>query len=240
MSFSQRVRAKGGCLVVGLVDWGECDGPIEAHHLIPQQRIKHMPRSKVPTALKAAMLRDPRNGVPLCRKHHHMVTIKARFIPAELVPPEAIEFAWEYKIEWALEREVPGLTVTNLPDVSDQRETNARRGRAARRKGKRGELEVVRKFREYGFEDAARSQRGVAQTEGDVQNVPDMTEIRRRETLHMPKWIAECRDKRGDREWALVFRRSNEPWSVAIDLDHYLDLLARAHGLRPTYDDPTD
>ena len=99
-------------------------------------------------------------------------------------------------------------------------------GAASRRKGKANELAVAHAFQDNGWPDACRNTID-GQIEGDLLNVPDYTEVRRRETLAIPAWIRECEEKSGERDWALVFRRSREPWSVCVSLGHYLDLIGR-------------
>ena len=221
MSFSKRVRAKGGCALAHL---GGCEGEIEAHHLIPKQRIKHLPRAMFDPKQKRAMIRDDRNGIPLCHKHHHQVTVRFIYLPPEAVPPETHEFAIEHRLEWALEAEVPGLKVQAPRGASVRPMTNERSGRSSRRKGKTAELEVVHKFHEYGFTDVRRTG-DTGQADGDLENTPDYTEVRRREKLNIPAWVRECREESGDREWVLIARRSREDWVAVVELDRYLELL---------------
>lgn len=49
---------------------GGCYGKLDPHHYIPQQRLK---RCGFDDKTLAAVLTDPRNGVPLCRYHHERV-----------------------------------------------------------------------------------------------------------------------------------------------------------------------
>lgn len=99
-------------------------------------------------------------------------------------------------------------------------------GKSSRDKGQRGEREVAQRFRDYGFAETERSG-AEGQKNGDLAYVPDYTEIRFRETLNIPGWVRECAEKAGERNWALVFRRTREPWSVCISLDRYLELLVK-------------
>jgi hypothetical protein len=231
-TFSQKVRKRDGRCLLAEVH-GVCDGALEAHHLIPKQRINHLPISKWPTLsrkevqrAKRKMREDARNGMALCSKHHSLVTARMTIIPADLITEDACMFASQHGIEWALEREIPGLSVSTVLGVSGKNRT----GKTSRRKGKTGELEVVHKFHAHGFNEAKRS--GDAQQhEGDLTGVPDYTEVRRRERQAFPAWIKECREESGDRDWALWTRRSNEEWAVTIDADHYLELLRKQHDL---------
>ena len=97
-------------------------------------------------------------------------------------------------------------------------------GRGSRQKGKVGELDIVHAFQDAGFPEAHRNTID-GQVDGDIAKVPDYTEVRRRETLAIPAWVRECEERCPEgRDWALVFRRSREPWTVCISLDHYLRL----------------
>ncbi len=49
---------------------GGCWGGVQAHHHVPQQRIK---RAGLPAKDLECALNDPRNGVPLCHFHHGQV-----------------------------------------------------------------------------------------------------------------------------------------------------------------------
>lgn len=77
-----------------------CDGRIQLHHLVPQQRIKREHKAAVaayrrggpkPWAL-GRMLADERNLVPLCKRHHELVEQHLLEID---VPAEAWLFAAE-------------------------------------------------------------------------------------------------------------------------------------------------
>lgn len=102
-----------------------------------------------------------------------------------------------------------------------------RRGRAARRKGKTGELEVVRLLRNGGWPYAHRSSRGTAQR-GDIEKGPAGTvmEVRRREKLPLPASMREVIGRCEPHELPLlVHRPSNCPWLVTMELDELLPLL---------------
>jgi hypothetical protein len=101
------------------------------------------------------------------------------------------------------------------------------KGRAARRKGKAGELEAVRIIREHGWPRASRSSRGTAQ-KGDVADGPAaaVIEIRRRESLSVPAAMREVMGRCEPHELPLlVHRRSNQPWLVTMELAELLPLL---------------
>lgn len=100
--FTKAVLAKGKCWLGP----DGCDGGLDAHHIIPKQRLKRLPY--LTDEQKMELVWDSRNGVPLCRAHHFTVTVGVhRFIPAD-IPDETKEFAYDHDIEWALQREVVG------------------------------------------------------------------------------------------------------------------------------------
>lgn len=83
--------------------YGQCSGIIEAHHVIPKQRIKRAIWSE-PEREQAVW--DPRNGMPVCQKHHHQITVARIQVPKELVPAQTILFARQHGLEWSLERDI--------------------------------------------------------------------------------------------------------------------------------------
>lgn len=103
-------------------------------------------------------------------------------------------------------------------------------GKASRDKGKRAEREVVRIFEAAGIPCRRRweqqSKLG-GQEDGDlaIGDTEIYGEVRYRETLNIPAWIRELEEKAAGRERALIFRRSREPWYVAIPLDDYIAFL---------------
>ena len=48
---------------------------------------------------------DSRNGIPLCRRVHELVTGAAIQIPRDSLPDSVFAFAETYGLEWILERE---------------------------------------------------------------------------------------------------------------------------------------
>lgn len=100
-------------------------------------------------------------------------------------------------------------------------------GKFSRSKGKRGELEVVQGYQAAGYPSAHRNTID-GQVDGDIADIPDYAEVRRREKLNFSGWVQECREKCGPRPWALWTRRSGEQWAVTIEGDRYLALLAQA------------
>ena len=81
--------------------WSACDGPLDAHHVIPQRVLKReLPADALPDALA-----DPRNGVPVCRRHHDALECRS----LRLAPSQAHEglraFAAQHGLGWYVERE---------------------------------------------------------------------------------------------------------------------------------------
>ena len=107
--------------------------------------------------------------------------------------------------------------------------TPSERGRASRRKGKNGELEIAHLFQEHGI--PARTGR---QYSGDP-DAPDVLlpkeirellhiEVKRCETYQWKSWFATLEEDRGDYPGVLFFRQSGEPWRVVIDAEFFLKL----------------
>lgn len=98
-----------------------------------------------------------------------------------------------------------------------------------RRKGKDGELEVVRLLHAHGWTDAKRSSDGRTQhARGDIADGPLDThiEVRRREQINIWACLdqAERDAKPGDAP-VVAFRRSRSVWYAALPLDILLALL---------------
>jgi hypothetical protein len=97
---------------------GECDGRLEADHVIGVQQIKTARGQAVirirgtrgdylPPILADSLddvIADGRNAIALCQRHHHLKTVAALTIPRDFLPPEVEEFAAEYGLETALAR----------------------------------------------------------------------------------------------------------------------------------------
>ena len=105
-------------------------------------------------------------------------------------------------------------------------------GRASARKGARGEREILRYFRERGYDP----QRAGTQTFGtvpDVYNVPGLhLEVKRCETLRIPQWIRQSeRDAEAflDGTPTVVFRQNGQPWRIVMRLDDFLQYYVAVH-----------
>lgn len=81
----------------------DCDGRLEEHHLIPQQRIKREHKSAVAAHRRggpqpwglARALGDRRNLVRICKRHHELVTNHILWLEREDLPAGAWAFAAE-------------------------------------------------------------------------------------------------------------------------------------------------
>ena len=95
------------------------------------------------------------------------------------------------------------------------------KGRGARRKGADAEREFRDLLIGYGFQ-ARRDGR----LDSDlVHNVPGVYfEVKRRETLAIPKWIRQAEDESGALEPVVAYRTSRQPWRVVVSADEYLRL----------------
>lgn len=97
-------------------------------------------------------------------------------------------------------------------------------------KGKVGELELVNKFKSYGFKDAMRSQQFCgANGDADVIGMPDIhIECKRVEKLNVDKAIEQCfKDKREEDLGVVAHRKNNKDWLVTMKFDEWMELYKR-------------
>lgn len=124
-----------------------------------------------------------------------------------------------------------GLVGTGLRDQAGLVVTDfSRRGKTARAKGARGELEIRDILRRHGFADAHRNFMSGAQGGGDLADaIPDChLEVKRVENCLLPAWWRQA--KRGARPTDLVViahRASMQPWMATMRLTHALELLRK-------------
>src|SRR5688500_7119207 len=97
--FVRAVLAKGTCVLRRADD--PCGGPCDPHHIIPKQRLKAH-SSTLSRQERMELVWDPRNGVPVCRHHHHQLSVGFRRLHHLKLPPEAVEFASDHGLAWAL------------------------------------------------------------------------------------------------------------------------------------------
>ncbi len=97
----------------------------------------------------------------------------------------------------------------------------------SKQKGKRGELALAKKLREYGYTEARRSQQYCGDAgDADVIGLPGIhAEVKRVERLNvsdaMSQAIGDCKD--GNLP-AVFHRKNNESWLVTMRLDDWIEL----------------
>jgi len=98
-------------------------------------------------------------------------------------------------------------------------------GKSSRAKGGRGEREVAKILSTHGYHVERRG----AGFDGDdlrIKEFPEWySEVRRRETLCIPEWCREIKEKANGDIPILFFRRNREPWRVVLELEDFLRLL---------------
>lgn len=96
----------------------------------------------------------------------------------------------------------------------------------SRQKGKRGELELAKRFREYGF-DARRSQQYAGiNGDADVVNVPGIhVECKRNERLNIHDAMDQAKRDKCEDEFPTVFHRKNNcEWLVTMRFEDWMQL----------------
>lgn len=98
-------------------------------------------------------------------------------------------------------------------------------GKASRDKGKRGERELARKLREYGYD----ARRGVQYHGGadspDVVGLPGVhIECKRVERLMLYDALAQAKRDAGDNIPVVMHRRNDCPWLVVMELGDWIRL----------------
>lgn len=95
----------------------------------------------------------------------------------------------------------------------------------SRQKGKRGELEVARLLRDYGYTQCRRGQQySGANGDADVVGLPGIhIEVKRRERLDLYDAISQAqRDAHEDELPVVIYRRNDCPWLVTMTLDDWM------------------
>lgn len=97
-----------------------------------------------------------------------------------------------------------------------------------RRKGARGEAEVVELARAHGF-TAARTRSGSGQARGDIAGLPGVAlEVKRAERESVRAWFEQAAANCGLDLPVVAHRKSRGPWLATLELDDFLALLKRA------------
>ena len=98
----------------------------------------------------------------------------------------------------------------------------------SKQKGKKGELELANILKEYGFENARRSQQYAGiNGDADVVGLPGIhVECKRVERLNISKALQQAqRDSEKTGLTPAVFHRKNrEPWMVTMSLEDWIEL----------------
>ena len=141
--------------------------------------------------------------------------------------------ASERRASWRgwLRDQVVGLAVVgSCPWTLDRDPVS---GRASRRKGKNGELEVVREFAKHGFALRRTPNSGGLAIKGDLIGLDGYhLEVKRQETLAIPRWLRQAHADAGANTPLLAFRCNrtlqSDPvgrWHVCLELAAFADLL---------------
>lgn len=108
-------------------------------------------------------------------------------------------------------------------------------GRASREKGRRGEQEVARIYREAGFDVDRVPNSGGLRVKGDLTGLDGFhLEVKRQEILCLPKWLRQAHEEAGAEEVPVViFRQSKRAdgvgeWHACLPLADLIELQRRA------------
>ena len=110
----------------------------------------------------------------------------------------------------------------------------AKIGKTSREKGKRGEREVARIFRDAGYTESRRTSQYCGKTgdASDVTGVPGLhLEVKFVEKEAVRSWYgqavrdAEAADK-GDVP-VVIHRKTHSPWLVTLSLDDFIEILKK-------------
>lgn len=93
-------------------------------------------------------------------------------------------------------------------------------------KGKRGELELVKKLKEYGYDCRRSVQYCGANGDADVVGLPNIyIECKRVERLNLYDAMAQAKhDAKGDELPAVFHRKNNCKWLVTVELEDFMKL----------------
>ena len=98
----------------------------------------------------------------------------------------------------------------------------------SKQKGKKGELELVHKLKEYGFETRRSVQYNGKTTEGqaDLMGLDGIhIECKRVEKLNIYDAIDQAKRDSGTNDFPTVFHRKNHcEWLVTMSLDNWIDI----------------
>ena len=99
----------------------------------------------------------------------------------------------------------------------------------SRRKGAKGELEIAKILRDYGWKAHRAQQYKGSKDSADViceLPIPLYVEVKRREKLELYKWMEVCNSERGPDDLPVIFhRKDKEKWLCTLRLSDFLDLV---------------
>lgn len=108
-----------------------------------------------------------------------------------------------------------------------------------KKKGNRGELEVAKLFKQYGYTEARRSQQYCGDAgDADVIGVPGLhLEVKRRQASEMRKFIEQAeRDCIEDSLPIVCYRDDRKPWVAVMRWDVFYKWLGDAYKTNPFID----
>ena len=96
----------------------------------------------------------------------------------------------------------------------------------SRQKGKRGELELAKKLRQYGYSCRRGQQYSGSNSDADVIGLPGIhIECKRVEKLNLQDAMDQAkRDKRNEEIPAVFHRKNNCEWLVTLTLDDFIKI----------------
>lgn len=101
----------------------------------------------------------------------------------------------------------------------------------SRAKGKRGELEIARLLREYGYDDARRTAQYCGNTgdASDVVGLPNIhIEVKRVEKLNIDKAMQQSMNDARENEVPVVMhRKDRQRWLVTMTMDEWMRFYER-------------
>lgn len=100
----------------------------------------------------------------------------------------------------------------------------------SKQKGKNGELEFVKKCKEYGFKDARRSQQFAGiNNDADVVGLPDIhVEVKRVERLNIDNAMEQAQRDKKEEELAIVaHRKNNKEWLITMTAEDWFEIYKR-------------
>ena len=100
----------------------------------------------------------------------------------------------------------------------------------SRSKGKRGELELAKELRKYGFEARRGQQYCGANGDADVVGLPGMhLEVKRVEKLNVEKALQQAeRDSQEGKIPVVMHRANREEWKVTMRLEDFIRQFCKA------------